>query len=149
MDPAEVWKRVLRDHAALRATVAEVESLARSALEGSRGLLREFSDLGESLLESLESHIRWEDDHLAPVLRAGARGEEREALLRRDHREQRQVLRYLLEKLRDRQRPIDLLARNLLDFSAMLRDDMTGEEQALLDSDAPRDGVLGAGLEAS
>jgi hemerythrin-like domain-containing protein len=149
MDSAEVRERVLRDHAALRATAAEVESLARSVLGGSRGLRREFSDLGESLLESLESHITWEDDHLAPVLRAGAWGEEREALMRQDHREQRQVLRYLLEKLRDRQRPIDLLARNLLDFSAMLRDDMTDEEQAPFDSGAPRDDVLGFGLEAS
>lgn len=149
MDPTEVRERVLRDHAALRASVEEVESLARSVLEGSRGLRRELSDLGESLLESLESHITWEDDHLAPLLRDAVLGEEREALMRQDHREQRQVLRYLLEKLRDRRRLIDLLARNVLDFSAMLRDDMTEEEQVLLCSDAPQDDVLGVGFEAS
>jgi hemerythrin-like domain-containing protein len=149
MDPAEVREHVLRDHAALRATVVEVESLARSVLEGSRGLRRELSDLGESLLESLESHITWEDDHLAPVLGGAAWGGEREALMRQSHREQRQVLRYLLEKLHDRQRPSDLLARNLLDFSMMLRDDMTDEEQGLLDADAPRGDADGVGLEAS
>ena len=150
MDPAEVRKRVLDDHAALRASLDEVESVARRVLEGSRALRQELGRAGERLLESLESHIEWRDDHLPPVLRGAASwGGEREAQMRRDHREQRQVLRYLLEKLRDRQRPNHLLARNLLDFSAMLRDDMTEEEQALLESDAPQDDVLGAGLEAS
>jgi hypothetical protein len=83
MDPAEVRKHVLDDHAALRATVEEVESLARSVLGGSRALRRELSNLGESLLESLESHIEWEDDHLPPVLHgAAAWRKEREAPMR-------------------------------------------------------------------
>ncbi|HEY5658670.1 MAG TPA: hemerythrin domain-containing protein [Myxococcota bacterium] len=150
MDPAEVREQVLRNHAALRAAVYEVEALARSVLEGSRGLFRELSDLGESLLESLESHIAWEDDHLIPVLRGGPRwGEEREALLRQDHREQRQVLRYLLERLRDRERPAHLLAHNLLDFSAMLRDDMRDEEQVMLEAEVPQRDARNIDLEAS
>jgi hemerythrin-like domain-containing protein len=150
MDPAEVRKRVLDDHAALRATAEEMESVARRVLGGPGAPRRELGRVGEHLLESLENHIEWRDRHLLPVLR-GAAGwsREREAQMRRGHREQRQVLRYLLERLRDRQRPNHLLARNFLDFSAMLRDDMTEEEHALLESGAPQDDVLGAGLEAS
>jgi hemerythrin-like domain-containing protein len=150
MDPARVRKRVLDDHAALRVTVEEVESVARRVLGGSGAAHRELGRVGERLLESLESHIAWRDHHLLPVLR-GAAGwsEEREAQMRRGQREQRQVLRYLLDRLHDRQRPHHLLARNLLDFSALLRNDMAEEEQALLESDAQQDDVLGAGLEAS
>ena len=149
MEPSDVRTRVQRDHAALRTTLDQLELLAREVLDGAPGLRERLRDLGETLLESLERHMAWEDEHLAPVLReADAWGKEREELLRRDHVEQRQVLRYVLEKIRDAERPVALVARNLLDFSMMLRNEMTQEEQTLLDPNGMRDETVGVELEA-
>ena len=91
MEPSDVRKRVLRDHAALRTTLDQLELLAREVLDGAPGLRGRLRDLGETLLESLERHMVWEDEHLAPVLReSDAWGKEREELLRRDqHKQQR------------------------------------------------------------
>jgi hemerythrin-like domain-containing protein len=149
MEPSDVRKRVLRDHAALRTTLDQVEALARDVLDGTPGLRPRLRDLGELLMGSLERHMTWEDAHLAPVFRdADAWGEEREALLRQDHLEQRQVLRYLMEKIREEDRPAALVARNLRDFAKMLRDEMAREEEALLDPNVIHDDVVGVELEA-
>lgn len=149
MEPSDVRERVLRDHAALRTTLDQLEPLAREVLDGAPGLRERLRDLGEKLLDALEDHMAWEDEHLAPVLRqADTWGQEREELLRRDHAEQRQVLRYVLEKIRDAERPIALIARNLLDFSAMLRSEMTHEEETLLDPSGVPDDSPGVELEA-
>ncbi|MDH3521083.1 MAG: hemerythrin domain-containing protein [Myxococcales bacterium] len=145
MQPGEIRKRVLRDHALLRTGVAEVESLARDVLGGARGLDARLRSRGDALLASLERHMSWEDAHLAPVLRAAdLSGRSREALLREDHSEQRQVLRYVSEKLRDTTRPAAVLARNLLDLTTMLREDMSYEERTFVDAKALRDDGIGA-----
>jgi iron-sulfur cluster repair protein YtfE (RIC family) len=149
MEASDVRERVLRDHAALRTTLDQLEPLAREVLDGASGLRERLRDLGETLLDALERHMAWEDAHLAPMLRqADSWGKEREELLRRDHAEQRQVLRYVLEKIRDAERPIALIARNLLDLSAMLRSEIVHEEETLLDPSGMPDEPPGVELEA-
>jgi iron-sulfur cluster repair protein YtfE (RIC family) len=146
MRPSEVRQRVLHDHERLRHALDGLEDLARCVAEGTEGSLDFASDLrdaGEVLLESLERHMAWEDRHLAPaLLEADAWGEERVKHLAEDHREQREVLRHTLSALADPGRPALVLARTLLDFVTLLRDDMDSEERLQLDPSVLRDDVI-------
>ena len=76
----------------------------------------------EAVLSDLFDHMRWEDEHLPPALRtADAQGEDRAARLADDHREQRMLIRYEFERLRDPATPKLLLSRNLLDYLELIR----------------------------
>lgn len=148
MQPSEVRQRALSDHAALRAALEEVEALSSKVLNGARDLRLQLRDRSEALFDLLWSHLTWEDAHLAPALRdADAWGDAREARMQQVHGEQKQVLGYVLERLRDAERPISLLAQNLIDFAAMLRDQMAEEERTLLDPNVLRDDVICVNVE--
>lgn len=85
------------------------------------------------LLVGLASHMSFEDRYLADLLReSGAWGERRCAQLAEDHREQRTLLEHLLRQLNDSARPERLVAINLLDLIALLREDIREEEDACL-----------------
>jgi iron-sulfur cluster repair protein YtfE (RIC family) len=133
----------LSDHQKLREQLTKLEQLSRAALAGIQlapGALR-----GEAkvLLASLASHMTWEDRYLAPVLlEVDAWGDLRCAQLAEDHREQRNLLEYALRQLCDEGRPESIVACNLLDLVALLRDDMNEEESALLDESQLRDDVV-------
>jgi iron-sulfur cluster repair protein YtfE (RIC family) len=140
MQPSEVRERVLQEHVALRGLLSRVESLAQLVAADEPARVDDLRAAAESLLDTLASHIEWEDRHLAPALRdANVRGTELEARLVRDHIEQREVLRHALERLHDKGRPAALMARNLLDLVTLLRVDMEDEESSLLGSDVLRD----------
>ena len=53
-----------------------------------------------------------------------------------------------MEKIREEERPAALVARNLRDFTKMLRDEMAREEETLLDPNVIRDDMVDAELEA-
>ena len=149
MHPSEVRDSVLHDHGALRVSLDRLEALARAVGGGSSDHVDELRRSGRALLASLETHMHWEDLHLGPALReADAWGEEREARLREDHREQREVLALALDALRDAERPAVLVARGLLDLIVLLREDMEDEERSLLDPNVLRDDVVSIDLEA-
>jgi hemerythrin-like domain-containing protein len=129
----EVRERVLLDHDALREVLTRVEDLATQVASG-EPLADALRSEGRALHETLCDHVDWEDENLAPVLRAaGPRGEERADQLAREHREQRELLDYTLERLRDESRPAVVLARDLLGLVTLLREDMVDEERDMLD----------------
>jgi hypothetical protein len=89
--------------------------------------------LGVALFESFASHLAFEDAQLVPALRAiPERGKELADRLEREHREQRELLDYLLNRLEEEKRPTTLVARELEGFSAYLRVDMSYEESMIL-----------------
>lgn len=149
MQPSEVRDRVLHDHASLRASVETVDSLARRVIEGGTESIGELRAAAAALLEALQTHMAWEDRHLAVALReADAWGPEREARLASDHREQRQILTHVLAALTDPDRPVRVQARVLRDWASLLREDMREEERELLDAQVLRDDVVGIDVEA-
>jgi hypothetical protein len=146
LSPSQVRERVLADHRRLRGLLDCIERLVTG---GPVHSLAELKRAGEELHRVLARHMRWEDRYLGPaVLDADAWGEERLARLRRDHREQREILAHSLERLRDPGRPGVLVARDLRDLIMMLRDDMEDEERDLLDPSVLRDDVVAIDLEA-
>jgi iron-sulfur cluster repair protein YtfE (RIC family) len=148
MQPNEIRERILRNHEALRTTLEVVETAARRVLEGTAGRDSQLRKHGDQLLDAVQQHLSWEDQHLAPALR-DAWGAEQVASLREGHGEQRQVVQYVSEKLRDPRRPISILARNLLDFTALLREELAAEEKTYADPKLLRDDVIGVRLGAS
>jgi hemerythrin-like domain-containing protein len=142
MLPSEVRAKILKDHERLR---QELERLEACATAGELGApeAEALRELGESFLELLAAHMRWEDENLAPALRdADAWGKEREARLVREHAEQRAEMRSLLDRLHDSERDAARLAQDLLALVEWLRRDMEGEEKETLDPDVLRDDVV-------
>jgi iron-sulfur cluster repair protein YtfE (RIC family) len=133
MRAGRLRERILSDHERLRGLLDEVDRqafrVARAAGQGAD----ELRALGLQLLTQFGEHLALEDRLLAPALRrAGSVGRERAEELDADHREQRELLGYLLEKLRDPSRPAAVLAAEWTSFVELLHDDMNREELAIL-----------------
>jgi hemerythrin-like domain-containing protein len=139
MRPSEVRMRVMADHDELRGRLDRLERLALSvaAADDAPNDLREEA---EAFLDRLAIHMGWEDLHLVPVLReADSWGEVRIERFDKEHREQRELLEYVLRELHDKGRPEAVVARKVLDFVALLRVDMEEEESVFLDERILRD----------
>ena len=133
MRASRVRIRILSDHEYLRGLLDEVDQqafrVAKGAGEGV-GMLRA---LGLQLLGRFSEHLTLEDRFLAPALRrAGPAGRERAEQLGADHREQRELLDYLLDKVRDPSRPAAVLAAEWRSLVELLLDDMAQEELTIL-----------------
>jgi len=131
---SRVRERILRDHGYLRGLLDEVDRQAFRVARGDGegvGMLR---SLGTYLLKRFSEHLALEDRLLAPALRrAGPEGCERADRLDADHREQRDLLDYLLDKVGDPTRPAAVLAVEWRSFVELLLDDMAQEELDILD----------------
>jgi iron-sulfur cluster repair protein YtfE (RIC family) len=148
MRPGRVRERVLADHRALRRQLQDLERSARHACGQPEADASQLRGEAEALVTTLSEHMRWEDRFLEPALRqADAWGVERADLLAKDHREQRELLADVVAKLRDRGRPPRLVADNVLDLIALLREDMEEEEELLLDPRVLRDDPVGIDVE--
>jgi hemerythrin-like domain-containing protein len=145
MRPSEVRARVLSDHDELRGRLDRLERVALAASSGdSAEALRPEA---EAFLDRLAIHMSWEDLHLVPVLReADSWGEERIARFAEEHREQREMLEYVLRELHDAGRPETVVARKVLDLVALLRADMEEEESVFLDERILRDDPIAIDL---
>jgi len=148
MQPSEVRRRVLEDHVSLRGTLSSLEDLARAVQDGDVSKAAALRREGEGLLETLLTHMSWEERYLAPALaRADAWGRERVQRLIEDLREQRALLDLALKRLEDASRPPLLVARDVMSLIEILRDDMEDEERTMLDERVLRDDVIGIEVE--
>ena len=142
MRPSEIRERVLAEHERLRADFERIEAIARAAHDGA---LERFGDLrveADALLARLLSHMRWEESYLLPTLRnSDSWGAERAARLIKDHRDQRELFRFLHSRLASTE-PWPVMAQRLSDLIALLRDDIAEEERDLLDERVLRDDVV-------
>jgi len=149
MRPSEVRTRVLADHERLRRDLERLEALSNGVSER-RGDARvaALREEAQSFLVRLREHMRWEEAHLLPALRdADAWGRERAERLQGDHREQRELLDFIVARLRDRERPGPVVARDVAGLIDLLREDMREEEEALLDERVLRDDVVAIAME--
>jgi hypothetical protein len=138
MGLCEVRDHILIDHRILRDRLNEIEELVESVASGRSERSRFLCTRGVELLEALESRMAWEERHLLPAIR-DFYGDERAARAQDDQRTQRELLRFQLEALTDRQRPPLLIAFGLRDFATLLRDEMEQEEQLFFHPDLLRD----------
>lgn len=151
MQPSEIRNRVLADHDGFRESLDQLERLARGVDSvGTKGEERgRLCALSDALLDRLLKHMQWEEVYLQPALReADAWGEERARRMDDDHREQREMIALLLQRLRDTERPAPLIVRDVLGLVDLLRQDMVEEERDMLDERVLRDDVVGIDVEA-
>lgn len=133
MDSHQVRRKILDDHAMLRARLDEIDELAARFEKGGAEVGRELRELGIALFETFASHLAFEDAQLVPRLHElPEKGPDLAGRLSREHCEQRELLRYLIDRLQEETRPTTLVARELVGFSVYLRDDMAHEESSLL-----------------
>ena len=126
---SEVRERVIDDHARLKGRLDVIERLTARLLAGERERVDSLVFECEMMLADLAQHMRWEDRYLAPLLEADAKRVER---LERDHREQRELLSFVVARVREPSCPAVLLARTMADLADLLRQDMRREEDYTL-----------------
>ena len=140
MKPSEVRQRILDEHVQIRAMLDGIEDLAVAFEGGNAGVAADLLERGRALYEALIAHLDHEDAQLAPALReSGDEGRRCAANLAHEHREQRELLHYLLGRLSDQKRPTLLVARELKNFTGYVRGDMEHEEQTMLGEAILRD----------
>lgn len=143
MQPSQIRRRILEDHARLRERFSELDEVARRILEGEAELAPRLRSLAEGVREEFLAHLDLEDAILVPALReVDAWGPERAEKLATEHREQRALLQRLLRGLADLDRPLEELALDLRRLVADLMVDMAHEEKSELDPHLLRDDIV-------
>jgi hemerythrin-like domain-containing protein len=133
MDAGEMRRRILDEHGSLRALLDQIEPLADGFEKSGPMGAASLRDAALGLYESFATHLRNEEATLEPALRArGAEGARLAERLVHEHREQRELLTYLLGRLADNRHPTLLVAREVRNFVEYLRLDMAHEEATLL-----------------
>ena len=133
MTPREVRERILDDHAGLREQFEEIGALYERFESGSTEVAGELRQLGAALYEIFDAHLKLEDEQLAPVLMTiPKKGKELAERLEREHREQRELIHFLLGRLEEPERPTTQIAKELQGFADYLKLEMTHEESAIL-----------------
>ncbi|HME69928.1 MAG TPA: hemerythrin domain-containing protein [Myxococcota bacterium] len=145
MSFCDVRLEILQEHRGLRLALATVEALCVQLEGGDPEAAQALLHSGRALYQQFAAHLNLEDQILLPTLEAVA-GSASASQLAAEHREQRELLGYLLGRMAYPGRPALLLARELRQFAALVREDMREEEETLLVLDAPaeRPGVADA-----
>jgi Hemerythrin HHE cation binding domain len=145
---SELRRRILEDHERLRARLLVLEAQAGAVGRTGKSHAGELRNQASELLLRLRDHMHWEDLHLRPfLLVADAWGQERAEALDRDHREQRELLEFALERIQAEGHPTAIVVKTIVDLIALLRADMEDEEARVLDPSVVRDDVVGIDVE--
>lgn len=133
MKPRQIRKRILADHGFLKELLDELDRKAFRVLKGQEDEASALRDLGLSFHSRFAEHLAFEDRYLVPSLRAaGLAGIEHSERLTDEHREQRELLSYILSGLEDRNRPARVVAEQLRSLVELILDDMAHEEMAIV-----------------
>lgn len=135
MKPREIRRCILTEHTFLRHILDELDQRAFRVLEGREDELPALRECGLLLHAKFAEHLTFEDRFLAPALRAaGGAGIGHAKHLAEDHREQRELLDYILSGLRDRSRPALVVAGELRSLVELILDDMAHEEIEIINA---------------
>lgn len=136
MTPGEARSRVLAEHATLTEMLDALDERIRLFDAGESSAGAALRAQGLALFEVFAAHISLEDATLVPALRGlGDRGKRLAERLMHEHREQRELLQYLLRRLTRDERPSQVIARELAGFADYVRQDMVHEEETILTED--------------
>lgn len=140
LSPSEVRERIAKEHAHLRHTIREVESMASLVLDGDLGALEMLRLRSGQLYDMLCAHIELEDRILAPALReTPGFGEVRETQLLSHHAAQREDLRRALDELSHEDLIPEELAKHVQSLLTVIRVDMKHEDRDLLNDNLLKD----------
>ncbi len=136
MSVSEIRNEIIGQHDELRDMLGEIEILAEcfgKLTENDVDLGHELRDRGLVLYDKFSAHLDYEQMLLEPLLRKLSPAGERLAnRLRNEHHEQRELLKYLMDRLKQQPEPTIFIARELQHFAGFLRYEMAHEEETLL-----------------
>jgi hemerythrin-like domain-containing protein len=133
MSGEKIREAILAEHGQLRRMLDELAPLADRFETGETGVGVALRDAARALYETFAAHLAREEHSLEPALRGlGTEGQRMADRLAREHAEQRELLTYLVGRLRNAANPTLLVAREVRNFIEYLRLDMTHEETTLL-----------------
>jgi WS/DGAT/MGAT family acyltransferase len=133
MGSEQIRRRVRAEHDALRRVLVTIEALSSRAAADDPESVLPLRKHGLDLHARLCRHLDFEERELLPAIeREGDWGQELASQVRREHDEQRLLLRYIFDRLSDESRPAAVLARDLVCFAAELREDMALEDRDVL-----------------
>jgi hemerythrin-like domain-containing protein len=135
----QVRRQVLAGHAVLRDELDDLEVVLQDFESGKTESGSRLRERGVRLFDLFAAHLGLEDEVLIGVLRRQESGESLAEMLTEEHREQRELLSFLLSRLEDDERPSSLVARELSSFVEVLRIDMAHEEATVLRTDLFQD----------
>ena len=140
MKPRQIRKHILADHAFLREMLDELDRRAYRVLRGHEDETSALRDSGLSFHAKFVEHLAFEDRFLVPALRAaGGVGIGHSEHVADDHREQRELLAYILSGLRDLSRPARVIAEEMRSLVELILDDMAVEEMTIVKGAVLRD----------
>ncbi len=136
MGGSEIRSEIAGQHAELKELLGEIETLAKR-FEQSAGntpaVGNQLHNRGLALYKKFGAHLESEQELMEPALRkAGPEGEQLAHRLRNEHREQRELLKYLIARLEQHPEPTILISRELQHFAGFLRLEMVHEEETML-----------------
>jgi iron-sulfur cluster repair protein YtfE (RIC family) len=135
VDGNEIRSDIVGQHATLEELLVKIETLAErfEQADDSSDVGTELRERGMALYQKFGAHLDSEQALLEPALqKAGPDGEKLAHRLRNEHREQRELLKYLIVRLERHPEPTILIARELQNFAGFLRFEMAYEEETLL-----------------
>lgn len=135
VDGNEIRNDIVGQHATLKELLVEIETLAERFEQAPDGsdVGTELRERGMALYQKFGAHLDSEQALLEPALQqAGPDGDRLAHRLRNEHREQRELLKYLIARLERHPEPTILIARELQNFAGFLRFEMAHEEETLL-----------------
>lgn len=133
MRRAEIRARILADHDEIRDVLDEIDRLRQRFEQDGSDVGEEIRRVGVGLIEVFAVHLDLEESLLLPVLQTvPERGEQMAARLAHEHKEQRELLDYLMNRLEQSTRPTTLITRELGAFASYVRADMDHEESTIL-----------------
>lgn len=139
--PSEVRQRILKEHRHLRHLLVELQELARATTLESEHASRLRSSL-RTLLAEFSLHLDSEEEILVPVIeKIDAWGAARADNLRKEHAEQRGMLRSMFRRAEDPRDACDL-AEEVDRLVLRIFRDMREEEAELLHENVMRDDVI-------
>ena len=142
MKPSEVRRRILDDHAELRGMLRDLAVLSKRFEEQHAEAGRALRERGLRLYARLATHIGFEDSVLPLMLQsAGTRGDKLAERLAHEHKQQRELIRFLKGRLCAASEPPEQIARELRIFAGYLALDMAYEEEMMLTERLLRDDV--------
>lgn len=140
--PEEVRHRILAEHVRIRSLLDDIETLADAVVRGADeqgGKLRQWVRM---LGDAMHAHLALEEEIMVPLVReSDGFGDARADEMLREHVEQRDMIRTILEEIAGT-RSNQVVAVSVLELVKAIRDDIGDEDETFLSSDVLRNSVV-------
>lgn len=140
--PEEVRARILAEHVRIRSVLDDIETLADGVVRGADDQAGKLRQWVRMLGDAMHVHLALEEDILVPLVReTDGFGHARADEMLREHTEQRDMIRSILEEIAGT-RSNQVVAVSVLELVKAIRDDIGEEDATFLSSDVLKSSLV-------